>query len=70
MLSESVALGVMVRVVPAIEVVTGTGGAVGECDGGVVRSGLDRLVKGDGDGRGDRDVDGVVGGIDRGDGSA
>jgi hypothetical protein len=34
----------------------------------VVRSGLDRLAEGDGDSIGLWDVDGVVDGIDRGDG--
>jgi len=42
-------------------------GALLEGDGRVVRSGLDLLVEGEGDGLGDRDVDGVDGGVDRGD---
>ena len=39
-----------------------------EGNGRVFRSGRNLLVEGEGDGLGDRDVDGVVGGVDRGDG--
>ena len=45
----------------------GRGVAVGEGDGRVVRSGLDRLIEGDADGCGAREAVAVVGGVDRGD---